>query len=182
MVQNLPSTLPRTLAEFLDWEPTDGAKYEWSDGEIIRSEKMKKKHLHLIRQLNRLFLNTIAHQEGGELIMEQDVLLTGIQLRRPDLAFFSGEQITNSKTNDDEPIPAFVLEVISPTDDAEAVENKLGEYFRAGVGVVWHIYPENQVVYVYTSRRHVVVCLENDVCSAAPVLPDFSLSVNDLFS
>ncbi len=182
MQQTLLSVLPRTLAEFLDWEPVDGFKYEWNDGEIIKFEKMKKKHLYLIRRLNRLFLNTVAHEQGGELIMEQDVMLTGIQMRRPDLAYFSGEQINNSLTDADEPIPAFALEVISPTDDAEDVEKKVGEYFQAGVGVVWHIYPENRVVYVYTSRRHVMICLEDDLCSAAPVLPDFSITVNDLFA
>jgi hypothetical protein len=50
------------------------------------------------------------------LIAEQDVLLMGIQMRRPDLANFSGEQIANSDENE-EPIPSFVIEVISPTDD-----------------------------------------------------------------
>lgn len=34
---------PRTLAEFMDWEPNDGFKYEWNDGELIRFIGMKKK-------------------------------------------------------------------------------------------------------------------------------------------
>ncbi len=49
MVQVQPTVLPRTLAEFIDWQPDDGYTYEWNDGKIIRSEKMKKKHLYLIR-------------------------------------------------------------------------------------------------------------------------------------
>ncbi|MEZ4905807.1 MAG: hypothetical protein R2822_30600 [Spirosomataceae bacterium] len=48
--------------------------------------------------------------------------------------------------------------------------------------VVWPIYPENQVVYVYTSRKSVKICTDTDICSAAPVLPDFEISVNELFS
>jgi hypothetical protein len=35
--------MPRTLAEFLDWEPEDGYKYEWIDGELIKFENIKKK-------------------------------------------------------------------------------------------------------------------------------------------
>lgn len=182
MVQASVPAFPQTLETFIDWEPVDGYKYEWNDGEIIRFEKMKKKHLYLIRRLNRLFLSTAAHQQGGELIPEQDVMLTQIQMRRPDLAYFSNEQINNSLISEEEPIPIFVVEVISPTDDAEDIEQKIGEYFKAGVRVVWHIYPGNQLVYVYTSRKHVTICLEDDVCSAAPVLPDFSISVNDLFA
>lgn len=176
------STLPQTLAEFLDWEPLDGYKYEWRDGKIIKFEKMKKKHLYLIRHLSRLFATTAAYRQGGELITEQDVMLTPTQMRRPDLAYFSDDQINNSLLSDEEPIPAFALEIISPSDDAEDVEEKVGEYFKAGVQVVWHIYPGNQVVYVYTSRKSVTLCLEDDVCSAAPVLPDFTISVNTLFS
>lgn len=182
MVQAHPSVFPQTLGEFFDWEPVDGFKYEWNDGEIIKFEKMKKKHLYLIRHLTRLFATTNAYQQGGELITEQNVLLTPNQMRRPDLAYFSGEQINTSLISDAEPIPAFAVEIISPTDDAEDVETKLVEYFKAGVQVVWHIYPENQVVYVYTSRKNVTLCLEDDVCRAAPVLPDFSLSVNALFT
>jgi len=173
---------PQTLDEFLAWQPNDGFKYEWNDGEIIRFESMKRKHLLILRTLGRLFDSTEAYQKGGALISEQDVWLTGIQLRRPDLAYFSGEQIDNSLSVEEEPIPAFAIEVISPTDDAVKVDEKVAEYFKAGVQVVWHIYPETEAVYVYTSRRNVGVCVENDICSARPVMPDFEISVNDLFA
>ena len=182
MVQVSALALPQTLDEFLSWEPVDGFKYEWNDGEIIKFEKMKKKHLYLIRHLTRLFATTNAYKVGGELITEQDVMLTPSQMRRPDLAYFSDDQINNSLISDAEPIPAFAVEIISPTDDAEDVETKLAEYIKAGVQVVWHIYPGNQVVYVYTARQTVTRCLEDDVCSVAPVLPDFTISVNALFA
>ncbi len=109
-------------------------------------------------------------------------MLTGIQMRRPDLAYFNGEQIDNSLSSEDKPIPAFVIEVISPTDDAVKVDEKVGEYFKAGVQVVWHVYPETEAVYIYTSRRKVGICVEDDICSARPVLPDFEISVKDLFT
>ena len=78
-------------------------------------------------------------------------------------------------------IPEFVIEVISETDKSYRIEEKLTEYFKAGVKVVWNIIPEQEVVYVYTSRRDVTICLDDDVCSASPVLPDFTISVNALF-
>ena len=108
-------------------------------------------------------------------------MLTGIQMRRPDLAYFSGSQIDNS-LHEEEPIPEFLIEIISPTDDAIKIEEKLAEYFKSSVKVVWHIYPENKDVYVYTSRKQVKICTDTDVCSAAPVLSDFDIPVNDLFA
>ncbi|TLV00802.1 Uma2 family endonuclease [Dyadobacter luticola] len=182
ILRSLSSVLPRTFEEFTQWEPVDGFKYEWNDGKIIRFEKMKKKHLFIIRRLQQLFFKTSSFSEGGAFIMEQDVMLSGIQMRRPDLAYFSGPQIDESVVSEKEPIPEFLIEVISHNDDAEKVEEKLAEYFQADVKVVWHIYPENEVVYVYTSRKNVKICTEEDICSASPVLADFEISARELFS
>jgi Uma2 family endonuclease len=183
MILRSPSSiLPRTLDEFQQWECVDGYKYEWNDGKIIQLGKLKKKHLFIIRRLQQLFFKTTAFSKGSALIMEQDVMLSGIQMRRPDLAYFSGSQIDSSITSDNEPIPEFLIEVISPTDDAEKVEEKLAEYFSTTVKVVWHIYPENEVVYVYTSRKSVRICTDLDICSASPVMPDFEISVKELLS
>ncbi len=182
MIQTILTTdqLPRTMAEFADWEPNDGYKYEWNDGELIKILKMNKTHLILIRKLIQLFNRTKDSQKGGLLIQEQDVRLSGIQMRRPDLAFFSAEQIDES-AKEEEPIPEFVIEVISTNDQIIPVRNKLNEYFKAGVKVVWLIFMEEQAVEIYTSRRNVTICLENDICSASPVLPDFEISVADVF-
>lgn len=178
----IKSGLPKTMEEFLNWEPpVDGYKYEWNDGEIIRFEKMKRKHLKLISALIFRFDKTNSKKKGGLLICEQEVNLTPIQMRRPDLAYFSKEQIENYDS-DEEQIPEFVIEVISPTDNALQIEIKLKEYFKAGVKVVWHILPEEKVVQVYTSRKTVKICTDDDICSASPVLDDFEISVNDLFS
>ena len=182
ILQPQSQALPSTFEEFLRWEPVDGFKYEWNDGEVIRFEKMKKKHLVIIRRLQQLFFHSVSFSKGAALIMEQDVMLTGIQMRRPDLGYFSGPQIDNSPNSEKEPVPEFVIEIISPTDDAIKVEEKLAEYFKANVKVVWHIFPENEVVYVYTSRKQVKICTDNDICSASPVVPDFEITVNELFA
>jgi len=129
------------------------------------------KPLKLIRTLNRLFLKTNAHQVGGELIQEND------------LVFFSAEDI--EKSDEIKPIPAFVIILISENDKVGDIQEKISEYFKAGVGgvplkVVWLVFPEEKSVHIYTSRRDVKICIENDICSAAPVLPDFEIGVDVL--
>ncbi|MEI7582039.1 Uma2 family endonuclease [Runella sp.] len=174
------SLLPQTLAEFERWEPNDGYKYEWNDGELIKFEGMKNKHLYLISILNELFDKTDAKKLRGQLLCEQDVMLTGIQLRRPDLAYFSREQIINSKT--EEQIPEFVIEVISSTDQINEVKRKIIEYFKNGIRVAWLIYPDYQMVEIYTSLKHITVCTDADICSARPVLDDFEIAAADLWN
>jgi len=63
----------------------------------------------------------------------------GIQLRRPDLAYFTNEQMRSNEN--DEPIPEFCIEVISTFDQTNEIKIKLREYFKNGVKVVWLIIP-----------------------------------------
>jgi Uma2 family endonuclease len=176
IVQNLPTT----LAEFMVWEPTDAYKYEWNDGELIRFTGMKKKEYYIADLLNLLMFKT-GYFEQGALLQETDVMLTGIQMRRPDLAYFTRDQIYAARQGEDV-IPEFVIELISPTDDAEQVEKKIVEYFKAGVRVLWKVMPDSQVVYVYTARKIVMICTDNDVCSAASVLLNFGIKAGMLFA
>ena len=181
MTQTAQNTdlLPNTLREFLVWEPNDGFKYEWNDGELIQFTGMKKKQLFIFDVLNQLFFEK-GYIKQGALVLEQDTMLSSLQMRRPDIAYFTREQIKQDRKGEDV-IPEFVIEVISTNDQINLVEKKITEYFKAGVKVVWTIIPEEQVIYVYTSRRDVKVCIENDVCSAKPVLPDFEISVASIF-
>lgn len=181
MIQTALTTdrLPRTMAEFADWEPNDGYKYEWNDGELIKFTGMNKKQVYIYEVLNRLFCQK-SYWETGTLVAEYDVELSGIQMRRPDIAYLTKEQVAQTRNGIDE-VPEFVIEIISDNDNINKVETKIGEYFKAGVQVVWLIFPDSQSVHVYTSRQTVKICLEKDICSASPVLPDFEISVADIF-
>ncbi len=174
------STLPTTLEEFMAWEPEDGFKYEWNDGELIKFVGMNRKQMHIFGVLNRLFISK-GYWQQGTFIAEQEVQLTGIQMRRPDIAYFTLEQEQLMKQGEDE-IPEFAIEVISGNDKANKVEEKTIEYFKAGVKVVWLIYPDNKTVQVYTSLKQAQICTDDDICSAKPVLEDFEISVNDIFA
>lgn len=175
-----PAILPRTLEEFLAWEPNDGFKYEWNDGELIKFTGMKKEQLYIYDLLLDLFIEK-GYKKNGTLVAEQEIMLTGIQMRRPDIAYFTKEQVNASRKSEDV-IPAFVIEIISNNDQINQLEKKITEYFKAGVKVVWNILPDEKVVYVYTSQREVKRGMENDICSAKPVLDDFEISVNEIFA
>jgi len=179
-IQENIAQLPTTLIEFIEWEqPNDGFKYEWNDGEIIKFAGMNRKQIFIFDVLNLLFIEKGLYKKGS-FIAGSDVQLTGIQMRRPDIAYFTREQVYQGREGVDI-IPDFVIEVISSGDKLIDVENKLIAYFKAGVKVVWHIIPAQEVVYVYTSRSDVKICFDKDICSAKPVLEDFEISVEDIF-
>ena len=177
-------SIPTTLAEFQIWESEDGFKYEWNDGELIKFVGLNKRTIYIYANI----FNNFAEKnllEIGTLISKFDVMLcgtppTGIQLRRPDIAFLTKEQVQLGKHGEDV-IPEFVIEIISESDNYYKIEEKITEYFKAGVKIIWNIVPEHKLVYVYSSRKTVKICSDDDICSAEPVLPDFSISVNEIF-
>jgi Uma2 family endonuclease len=180
-----PARQPKqiSLKEFLrDYsDKEDGFKYELNNGLIEKTSKMNQFQSKLFFILNRLFFNTIAFKNGGGLISESDMRTVGSQLRRPDIAYYSGEQIKLMTPSSNQVAP-WLAEVISPTDNADKINEKLKEYFDAGVQVVWHIYPASAQVYVYTALDEVTICLGNKICSGAPALPDLEISAAKLFA
>ena len=55
------------------------------------------------------------------------------------------------------------------------------EYFRAGVRLVWVIYPDLNQVYVYESPSKVRILHQSDELDGGTVLPGFRLKVAALF-
>lgn len=169
-------TLEQFRRRYSDRE--DGFKYEFNNGIIEKSpSKMKVKQFHIVDNLTEAFRKTSAFQQGGRLATEIEQLTSVVQLRRPDLAYLTRAKIQHS----DESVSEFVVEILSPTDNYLKVNQKLREYFKAGVKVVWHIMPEEQTVYVFTSPTNVTICEGDTVCSAAPVVSDFSIAAKDIF-
>lgn len=173
--------IPMTKQRFLNWNPDDGFLYEFENGLAIPTGGMKNVERPIIQKILRKFTQTVAYQQMGEILPETKCWLNDDQMRIPDAAFFTSSQIQDSGA-DKHPIPSFVVEIISPSDKVKPVEQKVIEYFDAGVQVVWHIHPALRMVRVFTSSRQNVTCFEHDAFGAAPAIPDLQLTVAELFS
>lgn len=183
-VATKPKAAPRrlTLEEFRRKysDREDGYKYEFVKGEIIKTpSNMNPTQLFIVRNLSRFFAKTSAYANGAELIPEVDQITLPLQLRRPDLSLWTSERIEKAQ---DESVSEFVIEIISPTDRSVKVEEKVLEYFEAGVKVVWLLFPQTQTAHVYTSPISVMICKGDRVCSAAPVVPDFEIRAEEVFA
>ena len=83
---------------------------------------------------------------------------TELQLR-PDLAFVSHARWPRDRPAPREAawdvVPDLAVEVVSPSNSANEVIDKLHEYFQAGVQRVWVVYPKTSEVYVYEAPQRV---------------------------
>lgn len=169
-----------SVQEFFVLQTQSEAIFEYDKGEVIPIESMKNQERILVANILRKFQQTKAYQNFGELLPETDCWLTENQMRRPDIAFFTKEQIKESSENKN-PIPDFVIEIISENDTINQVENKTKEYFEAGVKLVWQIFPNFEMVRVFTSRKKCYTFFDNDEFDAAPVIEDLRMKVADIF-
>ncbi len=158
----------------------DGYTYEWVNGEVEKTKRaMNYEQIFICQNLTQFFFQLVhLGKVKGLLSNEIDTFFAGNH-RRPDMCYLTEEQIRDSKENII-PVPEFVIEIISSNDNMNRAQKKLLDYWRAEVKVVWHIFPDLKVVNVYFGRN-MHVCMGDDICSATPVLPDFNISVMDIF-
>ncbi|MDZ7880871.1 MAG: Uma2 family endonuclease [Saprospiraceae bacterium] len=169
-----------TLNEFMNRyaKREDGFKYEFNNGLIEKTPRnMNPDQAYIYGNLMRFFVTLPVFAQGDMLFPEYQQLTSAERLRKPDLSYVPAQRIKTAEKT----INEFVIEIISPSDNINRVNNKILEYFSSGVQVVWHIFPEQQMVYVFTSPQQIKVCMGADICSAAPVIIGFDISVNDIF-
>ncbi len=154
--------------------------YEFVSGIAIKKPAMKQIEISIVQFLTRTFAKTAAYKAYGELIPETDVYINESRKRIPDLAYFSAEQIKETRKSI-KVVPSFVIELLSDSEGYADVEEKIEDYFRAGVQVVWYINPKTEKIHLYNSAKTMQLCAGDDLCSAAPAIPDFQLVVKDLF-
>ncbi len=103
--------------------------------------------------------------------------------RRADVSYFRLDRLTAEQAGAGGPLsiaPDIAVEVISPNDTGYEVNAKRLEWLRAGVQLVWIVYPIEREVHVYRPDGASILHIE-DTLTANPVLPDFSVRVAELF-
>lgn len=162
----------------------DQYKYEWVDGTVVKTIRgMDKSQLYIQFNL-QIFFDQLKIEKNleGTLIAEPDLFFLSNH-RRPDIVWLTKQQIYALADPNAYEVPRFVIEVVSTNDNINKVKAKMINYGDAGVEVVWQIFPAHRQVDVYTGPllHHMTVCKGADVCSAAPALPDFQLTVDAIF-
>jgi len=170
------------VAEFERWlakKKTD-YNYEFVEGKAVKKEPMKQNEFFIVSHLLDAFANTQAFKNKGKLLPEADAYIDEYRKRIPDLAYFTADQIRQAATGT-KVVPAFVIELLSNSESYGDVAEKIEDYFRAGVQVIWYINPKAKNIYCYASAKQMNVFAGSDRITAAPTLPDFAFEVALLF-
>ena len=172
-----------TVEEFERWAelPENADKLlEYVGGEIIEVVSNNYVSLVAVRISARLQLFAEEHDlgyvtgaDGGYRVSGEDYI--------PDVAFISKTKQSNPSHDAYNPNPPdLAVEVVSPSDTAQKLQIKIGNYLAAGTRV-WVVYPETKEVVDYAPGQLVNVLDENDTLSGGDLLPGFELAVKVIF-
>jgi Uma2 family endonuclease len=78
--------------------------------------------------------------------------------------------------------PDLVVEVVSSSDSATAVQSKVTDWLAAGGRLVWVVYPDTQTVTEYRALTEVRVLTADQTLKGGDVLPGFACGVGEIFA
>ena len=104
-------------------------------------------------------------------------------MRIPDIAFTRKERVPASgpAKGHARVRPDLVVEVISPNDVADELEEKIDDFLAAGVPLIWVVSPATRSVQVYRQGGSGTRLGPDDRLDGEDVLPGFRVEVSRLF-
>lgn len=166
--------------------PDDGHRYEIVNGELIDRGNSGALHGHICSTLIILLGGYVRLQNLGVILDSSTALkMKNGNKRSPDIAFFAKERLqgmTELPSGYLEGAPDLAVEVLSPGNTVEEMEDKIAEYFENGSRLVWIVSPTQHYVLAYrTAQEPDRLFKSADFLEGEDVIPGLKLPVADLF-
>ena len=177
-------------AEDLLLQPDDGIERWIKDGELREGGTTIRNRFHSETLTHVVFaLESWVRQQTsprGEVLCGE----VGVRLcRDPELtvgidAVYIGPELarqTFAGTTIVDGVPVLAVEILSPPDKQDEVEEKIDDYLRAGVLQVWEVNPRRRTVTVYRPNQEPEFFNVTQDLVADPELPGLRVPVLALF-
>jgi Uma2 family endonuclease len=174
-----------TAEQFARLDDDGNYRLELERGRVIREPRAGEMHGSLIVRLGR-FLDEFVEQHGlGRVVADVGVITERAPdtVRGPDIAFTSRARM-NAQPQPGflESAPDLCIEILSPSNRASRMQQKVTEYLDAGARLVWVIDPARKTATEYRSRNEIRMLGLADRLEGHDVLPGFALPLSRLFS
>jgi Uma2 family endonuclease len=165
---------------------SDRGRYEIINGELIDRGNSGAKHGYVCSLLVMALMNYILPKKLGIILDSSTAFkMKSGNKRSPDISFFAKERLQGLEelpTGFLEGAPDLTIEVLSPGNTIEEIDNKLVEYFENGARLVWVINPNQHYVLVYRSAQEPDRLLKSiDSLDGEDIIPGFAFPLADLF-
>jgi Uma2 family endonuclease len=187
-IRPVTKTVPTTAELFT--MPDDGIDRELIRGELKEKPMTKRNryHSHVTTRVAKLLDNWLDLQPAprGQVLTGE----AGVRLERDpdttvgiDVAYVSAESLEQTPVDLPwvEGPPVLAVEVLSPSDTQKDMVEKVRDYLRTGVAVVWVIDPDFQLVHVHQRGVPAETFNVNQELPPHLALPGLRVRVADLF-
>jgi Uma2 family endonuclease len=167
-----------TAEQFWDRYAGSEARAELVNGSVIAMSPTGPVHGRTDRKLAQVIGPYVDEHELGDLVMNTGFLLAHDPdtVRGPDQAFISAAKISAHPPPERgwwEVIPDLAIEIVSPKDTPEQVQEKVAEYLRFGVRLVWVVDPRRREVRVYRPGEAAETVSAGGELDGEAVIPGF---------
>jgi Uma2 family endonuclease len=155
---------------------------EVSRGRLVREPRPAYLHGRVVVQIAHLLASYIdAHPGAGRIVTESGFVLEDVPLtlRGPDVAFVRAGR-TEPEQGFFHGAPDIAVEVVTPSNTATELQQKVLEFLEAGTELVWVVYPETRTVVEHRSPAEISLLRAADLLRTA-LLPGFEVAVAALF-
>lgn len=178
------SSEPLTADQFAALPDESADRLELVRGRVVREPPPAPEHGAVTARL-AVRLGGFAERAGlGIVITEAGFVLATDPdtVRAPDLSFVAKERIPAPGTAGAywRLAPDLAVEILSPSNTASEVQEKVLEYFGAGSRMVWVVDPRRRAVTVYRSPRETRILAAGEELTGEDVLPGFAVSVDEV--
>ncbi len=163
---------------------SDGERYELVRGELRHMSPVGRPHGKFATRLARHLDVFVEAHDLGEVHVETGFYLeqSPDTVRAPDVAFISKERLaTQSEEGFFTVAPDLAVEIVSPGETADEVQEKVELYLAHGARLVWVLYPHRKMVVVQRADGTAQRLRAGDTLDGEDVLPGFRLALAELF-
>ena len=168
----------------------DGEQFELVHGELAEktmgweSEWIGTNLVALLWMHCRQHGGWVNGSSAGYRCFEESVPDDPDRVRKPDASYIAAHRLSPGElpTGHCELVPDLTVEVISPNDLYSEVEEKIDEYLRAGVRMVWVIDPHTESIRVHRLDGTVNDLRGDDELDGGNVVSGFRCPVRQIFA
>jgi Uma2 family endonuclease len=166
--------------------PPDGSKQELVRGEIVTMPPPSFRHGECQLAIGSLLRQYVRANRLGRVTTESGLRTESDPdtVRGPDVAFWSAERLPLDQTPEVYPEVAadLCVEILSPSNTRAQIRDKIREYFRSNVRMVWIVDTDNRTVTVFRRAGAGQELRDDEMLTGEDVLPGFSCPVAEFFA
>jgi Uma2 family endonuclease len=185
----LPKEEPSyTYADYKEWELDEGERYELINGEAYAMSAPSTKHQAILMELSSQFHAYLRGKTCRVFPAPFDVRL-----------FYKKDESDNTVVQPDISVicdkgklapegcrgaPDLIVEILSPSNSAIEMQQKLELYREAGVKEYWVIEPENNILTVYNLQKDIIYTktYKSSDTVTVSIFPELKIELEQVFA